>query len=60
MPKGASFEQDKQKSDLVLYREVDMSDFSSQYPEDMETFRQILNLPDLRAVCLCPLPQSGL
>ena len=50
MPKGASYEQDKQKSDPdpVLYREVDMSDLPSQYTEDIETFRQILNIPDPR------------
>ena len=49
-PKGASSEQDKQKSDPdpVLYWEVDTSDLSSQYTKDIETFRQILNLPDPR------------
>ena len=31
-----------------FYRRVDMSDLPSQYAEDIETFRQILNLPDLR------------
>ena len=48
-PKGASFEQDNQKSDpdLFFYREVDISDLSSQYTEDKH-FRQILNLPDPR------------
>ena len=49
-PKGASSEQDNQKSDPdpVFYREVDMSDLPSQYTEDIDTFRQILNLPDPR------------
>ena len=48
--KGASTEQDKQKSDPdpVLYWQVDVSDLHSQHTEDIETFRQILNLPDLR------------
>ena len=47
-PKGASSEQYKQKSDPdpVHYREEDISDLPSQYTEDTETFRQILNLPD--------------
>ena len=48
--KLGSSEQDKQQSDPdpVLYWEVDMSDLLSQYTEDIETFRQILNLPDRR------------
>ena len=48
--KGASDEQDKQKSDPdpVFYMEVGMSDLPSQYIEDIKTFRQILNLPDPR------------
>ena len=49
-PKVSSSEQDKQQSDPspVFYREVDMSDLPSLYTEDIETFRQILNLPDQR------------
>ena len=35
-------------SDLVFYREVDMNDLPSQYTEEIETFRQILDLPDPR------------
>ena len=37
-----------------------MSDLPSQYTEDIETFRQILNLPDPRDTMPRPLPQSGL
>ena len=40
-PKGTS-----SKQDPVLYQEVDMSDFLSPYSKDIETFRQILNLPN--------------
>ena len=48
-PKAAS-EQGKQKSDPdpVLNQAVDMSGLPSQYAKDIETFRQILNLPDPR------------
>ena len=35
-------------SDPVFYREVDMNDLPSQYTEKIETFRQILDLPDPR------------
>ena len=35
-------------TDPVFYREVDMSDLPSQYTEEVETFRQILDLPDPR------------
>ena len=35
-------------TDPVFYREVDMSDLPSQYSEEVETFRQILDLPYLR------------
>ena len=38
----------------VFYREVDMSDLPSQYAEEVETFRQILDLPDTRET----LPRS--
>ena len=43
-------EQDQQQNDPdpVFYREVDMSDFPSQYAEEVETFRHILDLPDPR------------
>ena len=34
--------------DPVFYREVDMSDLPSQYAREVETFRQILDLPDPR------------
>ena len=49
-PKGTSSKQGKTKSDPepVLYREVDMSDLPSQYTWDIETLRQILNLPEPR------------
>ena len=40
--------QHQDSTDPVFYREVDMSDLSSQYAEEVETFRQILNLPDPR------------
>ena len=32
--------------DPVFYREVDLSDLPSQYAEEVETFRQILEVPD--------------
>ena len=32
--------------DPVFYREVDMSNLPSEYAEEVETFRQILDLPD--------------
>ena len=35
-------------SDPVFYREVDMSDVPSQYTEEIETFRQLLDLLDPR------------
>ena len=43
-------EQDQQQinPDPVFYREVDMSDLLSQYAEEVETFRHILDLPDPR------------
>ena len=34
--------------DPVFYREVDMSGLPSQYTEEIETLRQILNFPDPR------------
>ena len=49
-PKGASSKQHKQKlnPDPVFYMEIHMPDLPSQYTEDRETLRQILNLPDRR------------
>ena len=41
--------------DPVFYREVDMSDLPSQYAEEVETFKQILDLPDPRET----LPRSS-
>ena len=35
-------------SEPVFYREVDMNDLPSQYTEEIETFRQLLDLPDPR------------
>ena len=35
-------------SDPVFYREVDMNDLPSQYTEEIETFRQLLDLSDPR------------
>ena len=42
-------------TDPVFYWEVDMSDLPSQYAEEVETFRQILDLPDPRET----LPRSS-
>ena len=39
-------EHQQDSTDPVFYREVDMSDLPSQYAEDVETFRQILEIPD--------------
>ena len=36
--------------DPILYREVNLSDLPSQYTEDIETFGQILKLPDPRDI----------
>ena len=49
-PQRAPSEQDQQQldPDPVFYREVDMSDLPSQYAEEIETFRHILDLPDPR------------
>ena len=44
--------QHQDSTDPVFYREVDMSDLPSQYAEEVETFRQILNLPDPRETLL--------
>ena len=42
-------------TDPVFYREVDMSALPSQYAEEVENFRQILELPDPRET----LPRSS-
>ena len=47
--------QDQDSTDPVFYREVDMSDLPFQYAEEVETFRQILDLPDPRET----LPRSS-
>ena len=49
-PQQAPSEQDQQQDnpDPVFYREVDMSDLPSQYAEEVETFRHILDFPDPR------------
>ena len=48
-------EHQQDSTDPVFYREVDMSDLPSQYAEEVETFRQILNLRDSRET----LPMSS-
>ena len=40
--------QHQDSTDPVFYRDLDMSDLPSQYAEKVETFRQILDLPDPR------------
>ena len=53
-------EQDQQQdnTDSVFYRKVDMSDLPSQYAEEVETFKHILDLPDPRGTL--PLPPGKL
>ena len=48
-PRGPS-EQDQPQHDTdpLFYREVAMADLPSQYAEEVETFRHILDLPDPR------------
>ena len=41
-------EHQQDSTDPVFYRQVDMSDLPSQFAEEVETFRQILDLPDPR------------
>ena len=41
-------ERQQDSTDPVFYRVVDMSDLPSQYAEEVETFRQILELRDPR------------
>ena len=57
-PQQASSEHDQQQdnTDPVFYREVDMSDLPSQHPEEVETFRHILDLPDPRET----MPRSSI
>ena len=47
--------QPQASSDPVFYREVDINDLPSQYTEEVETFRQIRDLPDPRET----LPRSS-
>ena len=49
-PQRAPSEQDQQQNDPdpFFYREVDISDLPSQYAEEVETFRHVLDLPDPR------------
>ena len=56
-PQQAPSEHEHQQdsTDPVFYREVDMSHLPSQYAEEVETFRQILDLPDPRET----LPRSS-
>ena len=54
-PKVPPEPQSQASSDPVFYREVDMNDLPSQYTEEVETFRQILDLPDPRET----LPSSS-
>ena len=51
----AEHEHQQDSTDPVFYREVDLSDLPSQYTEEVETFRQILDLPDPRET----LPRSS-
>ena len=47
--------QPQDNTDPLFYREVDMSDLPSLYTEEVEAFRQILDLPDPRET----LPRSS-
>ena len=49
-PSGAASDQDlpQHDPDPPYYREVALSDISSQYSEEVDTFRRILSLPDPR------------
>ena len=47
--------QPQDSTDPVFYREVDMTNLPSQYTEEVETFRHILDLPDPRET----LPRSS-
>ena len=53
-------EHQQDSTDPVFYREVDMSNLPSQYAEEVETFRQILELPDSRETLpTCRKVQNG-
>ena len=54
-PKVPPEPQPQASSDPVFYREVDVNDLPSQFTEEIETFRQILDLPDPRET----LPRSS-
>ena len=56
-PQQAPFEPEHQQdsTDPVFYREVIMCDLPSQYAQEVETFRQILDLSDPRET----LPRSS-
>ena len=54
-PRVSSEPRPSGSTDPVFYREVDMSDLPSQYTEEIETFRKILDLPDPRET----LPRSS-
>ena len=47
-PQRAPEDQQQNNPDPVFYREVHMPDLPSQYAEEVETFRHILDLPDPR------------
>ena len=47
--------QPQDSTDPVFYRAVDMTDLPSQYTEEVETFRHVLDLPDPRET----LPRSS-
>ena len=53
-PKAPSeLDQSQHDPDPLFYREVAMADLPSQYAEEVETFRHILDLPDPReTICL--------
>ena len=57
-PQQAPSEQDQQQDnqDPVFYREVDMSDLSSQYAEEVETLGTFLISLTPGKLCLGPLP----
>ena len=44
----SALDQPQHDPDPLFYREVAMADLPSQYAEEVETFRRILNLPDPR------------
>ena len=56
-PQQTPSEQDEQQdsTDPIFYWEVDMCDLPSQYAEEVETFRHILDLPDSKE----SLPRSS-